>query len=87
MAEKIAVVPRDGEGDVYDGLCSCGYHTDKWPSAETAEARIRQHLNEHKTGETMQPIDEFRAEHGLVVISGVSGAKFPENAKILDDGE
>lgn len=36
-----------------------------WNQRQHAEARGRQHIEEHETGKAMPELDEFRAEHGL----------------------
>jgi hypothetical protein len=76
MAEyKVATAKADG---AYDGICLCGYITKKWPTQEIAAARISEHYQEHKTGQLMTPLGEFRKKHGLVANGRF--AVFPEDA-------
>lgn len=67
MAMK-AVTPRESEGNtVYDFVCPvqrCGgnrgpFESLEWPNRKDAEARARQHLEEHETSEPMPELAEF----------------------------
>jgi hypothetical protein len=39
--------------------------TSGWPTAEIAQARGLQHINEHVNKEPMQDLDEFRVSQGM----------------------
>lgn len=81
----------EGDGG-YAGLCECGYRTSGWPTAALAAERIGQHRAEHESWVenqydpekwvTMEPLEEFRAKHGLVTDEvNPNLAVFPEGAK------
>lgn len=83
---KVAVAPdMTGNEDSYSGLCECGFMTNGWPTDEIAAARITEHKREHKTGQLMTPLDEFRARHGLVAEASGNRAVFPEGAVEVDE--
>jgi len=93
---KIAVAADPLSEDSFAGLCECGYSTRGWPNPEIAGERIFQHQDEHKSGiehpndpsnhRLMEPLESFRARHGLVQ-SPIDGGRaiFPEDAVLLGD--
>lgn len=50
------------------------FHSSGWPTKKIAQARGAQHFAEHKGEGTAASLDEFRAEHGLVIHS--DGTRF-----------
>ncbi|MDX1407031.1 MAG: hypothetical protein R3330_02830 [Saprospiraceae bacterium] len=81
---KVDIAVVQEEKDAFSGLCSCSFRTDFWPTEKIATERIKQHFNEHETGELMDSLQVFREKHGLVV-STEDGrrAVFPESAKVV----
>lgn len=71
-----------GPSGTQGGWCSCGYKTIGWPNEQVAAERLAQHVNEHDTGELMEPIESFRERLGLVP-EGRAKAVFPAGAKPL----
>ena len=51
-------------GDLATGI---PFRSTQWPKKAQAEARGQEHEEEHKTGEPMRPLHEFREEHGVVI--------------------
>ena len=66
---------NEDDKDDWGGYCvtpNCGgsgpgFSTLHWPSQDVAEARLKEHLEEHRSGKPMSLLSEFRKEHGLVV--------------------
>ena len=49
---------------VTDGTCA-PFVSSGWPTDEIARARGQQHFEEHKTGEPLPTLEDFRAEWNL----------------------
>lgn len=45
----------------------CGFTSTGWPTKKAADARGKQHANEHETGELMDDLHTFREDQGLIV--------------------
>lgn len=71
-------VGRSPDGETWDFQCPsvagspCGgeggpFSSTGWPTRKVAEARGRQHFDEHKGLGVSQSLEEFRADQGLVV--------------------
>lgn len=58
----------DGWGFLCPHAYGCApFSSTGWPTQESAQARLGEHLAEHETGAEMTPLHEFRALHGLTV--------------------
>lgn len=81
-------VSADADADTFGFQCPgfsdsrCGdpmtgqpFASTGWPDKKLATERGREHLTEHKTGEAMPSLDEFRQERGLAVQPDGSVAK------------
>jgi hypothetical protein len=93
MAEQeITGFVNEDEDGSWGGYCTtpnCGggsaaFSTREWPTEAVAADRIHQHLREHATGELMQSLEDFRADHDLVVNDeGRAVPEAPEGAKTV----
>jgi hypothetical protein len=46
-----------------DGVCT--FTSTGWPTKKLADARGRQHLDEHETGQVMPELHDFRIANGV----------------------
>lgn len=63
--EASAVTEADELFDVECSVAGCHFFSGGWATAELAEARYNQHLEEHETGEPMPELVEFERAMGL----------------------
>lgn len=49
----------DTSGICWDFTCPCGFNSAGWPTEALAQARLDQHLEEHKTGVPAPDKDEL----------------------------
>lgn len=74
------------DADGYDFQCplasgcgdpgtSVGFTSSGWSTRELAQTRGQQHFDEHKSGEAMPSLEDFRVDQGLAVADDGSVVK------------
>lgn len=63
--EKLRLVNGDQSEELWTMECAapCGFKSQGWATKGLAEARGKEHANEHETGELMTEIVEFEKQH------------------------
>lgn len=99
MAKIASTVTKDPETGLFTFTCPgdpadpCGvpggvnYRSSDWPTAEIAAARGQQHIESHVHKTEMQPVADFRAEHGVVEPEGGSSVEAVDLSVYLNPKE